>query len=89
MDDLILVGNNLAEINSIKSALHAAFKIKDLGALKYFLGFEIARSHKGIQICQRKYALNILSECGLLASKPAPTPMLKGTRLTATGGTPP
>lgn len=43
VDDLILAGNNISEINSIKSVLGAKFSIKDLGNLKYFLGFEISR----------------------------------------------
>lgn len=88
MDDIVLAGNSLPEINNIKAALHSNFHIKDLGHLKYFLGLEIAQSKIGIHICQRKYALDILDECGLLASKPATTPMTKGTRLNAQDGTP-
>lgn len=88
VDDLILAGNNLTEINSIKEFLHKTFKIKDLGHLKYFLGLEIARSQAGIHISQRKYALEILSDNGLLAAKPAPTPMPKNCRLSKDQGTP-
>lgn len=88
VDDLILAGNDLQEITSIKSELHNRFKIKDLGIgyLKYFLGLETARSKTRIHICQRKYTLDILSECGFLASKPVNTPMTKGTHLTQQGG---
>ena len=39
--------------------------MKDLGALKYFLGVEVARNPEGIFLCQRKYVLDILSEAGL------------------------
>lgn len=81
VDDLILAGNNLQEINTLKQFLHHNFKIRDLGALKYFLGLEIARSKQGIHISQRKYALDILSDTGFLASKPALTPMTKDTKL--------
>lgn len=80
VDDLILAGTNLDEISKIKAFLDLNFKIKDLGYLKFFLGLEIARSKSGIHMCQRKYALEILSDCGLLAPKPLSTPMVKGTR---------
>ena len=53
VDDIILAGNSMDEINSIKNSLHFSFRIKDLGQLKYFLGLK-----KGIHICQRKYALD-------------------------------
>lgn len=55
---------------------------------KKILGLEIARSKAGIHLCQRKYALDILSDCDLLAAKPDTTPMAKGTRLSKDQGTP-
>ncbi|KAK7332845.1 hypothetical protein VNO80_29601 [Phaseolus coccineus] len=81
VDDIILAGNSMEEINSIKNSLHSSFRIKDLGQLKYFLGLEIARTKKGIHICQRKYALDILNECGMLASKPSSTPLIPDTKV--------
>jgi len=44
-----------------------AFKHKNLGPVKYFLGFEIARNKTGILVCQRKYTLDLLESVGLLA----------------------
>ena len=80
VDDVILIGNSPFEITSIKQLLHHKFCIKDLGKLKYFLGLEVSRTSKGIHICQ-KYALDILFESGMLASKPCSTPMIKGNKL--------
>jgi hypothetical protein len=74
VDDIILAGNSLSEFNIIKNVLHQAFKIKDLGTLKYFLGLEVAHSHTGISLCQRKYCLDLLKDSGLLGSKPVSTP---------------
>ena len=50
MDDIILSGNDLGEINNIKEHLDLALKIKDLGPLKFFLSLEIARCSKGIHL---------------------------------------
>lgn len=49
--------------------------MKDLGFLKYFLGIEIDRDSFGFYLCQGNYALEIISEVGLLGSKPAFTPI--------------
>ena len=49
--------------------------MKDLGVLKYFFGIEVARSAVGISLCQRKYALDIVSECGLMGAPPASFPI--------------
>jgi len=75
VDDIMLVGNNLQEIQHVKTHLHNSFSIKDLGILCYFLGFEISHSPSGIVLNQRKYCLDLLSDNGLLACKPAFSPM--------------
>jgi hypothetical protein len=48
VDDVIIAGNSVSEIQSMKTALHHTFKIKDLGQLKYFLGLEVAHSKLGV-----------------------------------------
>ena len=88
VDDIVLTGNDNSEIIVITNHLHTAFKIKDLGNLKFFLGFEVARNSSRIHICQRKYALDILNDSGMLASKPVSTPMDYGTMLHVNSGTP-
>ena len=46
-----------------------------MGKLRYFLGIEVARSRKGINLSQRNYALDLLEETGLLGARPVDTQM--------------
>jgi len=88
VDDIILPGNDKEEIDRVKDALNKTFKIKDLGDLRYFLGFEVARSKKGIMMNQRKYALELLTDAGLLVCKPVVTFMDNLIKLSSTGSVP-
>lgn len=62
VDDIVLAGNNVSVVTAVKDFLSSKFKLKDLGALKYFLGLEIARSSTGIYLNRRKYTLDILKD---------------------------
>ncbi|OMO51187.1 Reverse transcriptase, RNA-dependent DNA polymerase [Corchorus capsularis] len=88
VDDVVLPCNNMEEIVRVKSYLHETFSIKDLGELKYFLGLEVARSSKGINLCQKKYIMDLLRDADFLEIKPCPTPILPETRLSKDQGTP-
>lgn len=52
MDDLILIGDHLQKISTLKSLLAKEFEIKDLKGLKYFLGMKIAQSNTRIVVSQ-------------------------------------
>ena len=84
VDDMLIAGNDLVLIEHTKQELHARFKIKDLGILRYFLGIEFSRSEKGILMNQRKYALELIEEMGLTAAKPSWTPLDINLKLTNT-----
>jgi hypothetical protein len=81
VDDILITGNDPVSITDIKKFLHNKFHLKDLGKLKYFLGIEISTSRTGIFISQRKYALEIIKDAGLLGAAPINTLMERGLKL--------
>ncbi|KAJ0892684.1 putative RNA-directed DNA polymerase [Helianthus annuus] len=83
VDDIVVTGNNIDEVNKIKGVLNLNFQIKDLGKLKYFLGIEVLYNKSGVCLNQRKYCLELLSEFGYLACKPIKTPIEQSYLITA------
>eukprot|EP00261_Vitis_vinifera_P033501 XP_019074744.1 PREDICTED: uncharacterized protein LOC100253049 isoform X2 [Vitis vinifera] len=81
VDDILITGNDPVSIATTKNFLHSHFHLKDLGDLKYFLGIEVSASKNGIFISQRKYALEIIEDAGLLGAAPIDTPMERGLKL--------
>ncbi|KAK3017954.1 hypothetical protein RJ639_005233 [Escallonia herrerae] len=78
VDDLILAGNNNTAYSLFKKYLNDdCFKLKDLGPLKYFWASKqhVDRVASFLSLSQCKYALDILFESGLSASKPVAFPM--------------
>ncbi|XP_043808343.1 uncharacterized mitochondrial protein AtMg00810-like [Manihot esculenta] len=81
VDDIIITGNDHDGISQLKQHLFSHFQTKDLGKLKYFLGIEVVQSKIGITISQRKYALDILEETGMLDCRHVDTPMDPNVKL--------
>ena len=75
VDDIILIGDYLVEMDRLKQSLTIDFEIKDLDALKYFLRMEVARSKKDIVVSQKKYILDLLKETRMSGCKPVDTPV--------------
>ncbi|KAE8724613.1 tir-nbs resistance protein [Hibiscus syriacus] len=75
VDDLIITGDDEAEIFQTKENLSVRFQMKELGQLKHFLGLEVDRTHEGILLCQQKYAKDLLKRFGMLECKSTSTPM--------------
>nr|XP_016476892.1 PREDICTED: uncharacterized protein LOC107798417 [Nicotiana tabacum] len=83
VDDLLVTRSSLRHIQQVRKDLQERFKMKDLGELKYFLGIELSRSQEGIAMCQRKYALEVVSELGLASAQPTTTPLEFNYKLTS------
>ena len=66
VDDIVITGSDNDGITQVKQHLCHHFQTKDLGKLRYFLGIEVTQSKDGIVLSQRKYAMDILEETGLL-----------------------
>ncbi|XP_062075355.1 uncharacterized mitochondrial protein AtMg00810-like [Humulus lupulus] len=88
VDDIVITGPTVTNLHQLQSSLHSHFNLKALGPLKYFLGFEIARSAAGLFLSQRQYTLQLLDDIGYLGCKPTVTPMDPRLKLDAFTGTP-
>jgi len=86
VDDIVIATTNSQACQKFKEYLNHCFSIKDLRPLKYFLGIEVATGPKGLFLCQRKYALEIVDDCGLLGAKPTDFPMEQNHKLALAKG---
>ena len=73
MNDLILFGKNMNDINELKQFLKKEFEMKNMRELQYFLGIQIHRNRKNqqLQIHQHDYINMILKHFGMKNSSSA------------------
>ncbi|XP_070040732.1 uncharacterized protein [Nicotiana tomentosiformis] len=82
VDDILLAGDDLTEMNSLKSYLDDQFKIKDLGSVHYFLGLEITTHPQGYLMSQHKYTSNLFTKFNCHHFSPVVTPLDPSVKLT-------
>lgn len=82
VDNVILIGNSIDDLNQCKFALHTKFIINDLDPSKYFLGLEVAKSFKATIISQTKFISDVLKNVDMMHCKPASFPLSQGLHLT-------
>ena len=88
VDDVILTGTNVSEIEELKTFLHDQFKIKDLGKLHYFLGMEVLYKDDGLIISQRKFVHDMLKHYKVASMNSCTSPLDAAVKLHAKEGTP-
>ncbi|KAG8494460.1 hypothetical protein CXB51_011869 [Gossypium anomalum] len=81
VDDMIITGNNEAEISMLKNELSVRFEMKNLGEVGCFLGLEIKRLNQGYFNCQHRYANQVLQLFNMGESREKSTPMEKCLKL--------
>lgn len=75
VDDLIISGPCVRDIQQFKSEMKRKFSMSDLGLLSYYLGIEVKQEGSGITLSQTAYASKILETAGMLNCNPSATPM--------------
>ena len=74
VDDIVVAGATEEAVNEIKSMLNENFKMDDCGALNWFLGMQILRTHDKITVDQKKYIETVLQQFNMSDCKAVATP---------------
>ena len=74
VDDIVVAGATEEAVNEIKSMLNENFKMDDRGALNWFLGMQILRTHDKITVDQKKYVETVLQQFNMSDCKAVATP---------------
>ena len=77
VDDMLIVGQDRAQISKLKEELAESFEMKDLGPAKPILGMEITRDRKNrrLWLSQERYVERILERFNMKEAKPVTTPL--------------
>ena len=81
VDDLLVIGDNLAKIQSVREALCAKYEMSLIRPLSLYLGVEFFNTPCSILMNHKNYILKCLHDLGLIECKPASIPMDPGLKL--------
>jgi hypothetical protein len=84
VDDMLVAGSNMQDINVLKKKLANSFAMKDLGAAKKILGMRITRDRKNrkLTLSQGEYTEKVLERFRMQNAKPVSTPLASHFKLT-------
>lgn len=74
VDDLLVTGSDMKEIDEFKRMMNAEFEMTDLGTLSYFLGIEFVQCKEGVFMHQKKYVTELLKKFNMFKCNEAMTP---------------
>ncbi|KAK8555198.1 hypothetical protein V6N12_009351 [Hibiscus sabdariffa] len=83
VDDILIIGNDIPTLQSVKAWLSSCFSMKDLGEAAYILGVKIYRdrSRRLLGLSQSTYIDKVLKRFNMEASKKGFLPMTHGISL--------
>ena len=86
VDDILLIGNDIEFLDSIKGYLNKRFSMKDLDEAAYILGIKIYRdrSRRFIGLSQSTYLDKVLKKFKMDQAKKGFLPVLQGVKLSQT-----
>ena len=86
VDGILLIGNDIEFLESIKGYLNKSFSMKDLGEATYILGIKIYRdrSRRLIGLSQSTYLDKVLKKFKMDQSQKGLLPVLQGVKLSKT-----
>ena len=73
VNDILLTGSNSVMLHHLIQLLSFKFKLRDLGAIHYFLGIKVQSTDMGLILRQPKYILDILTRAGMTSYNPVDT----------------
>ncbi|KAJ4719034.1 Retrovirus-related Pol polyprotein from transposon TNT 1-94 [Melia azedarach] len=86
VDDLLIIGSRIDDVNDFKQQLYQKFEMTDLGEMKFFLGLQVHQTAEGIFVSQQAYVINMLKKFRMQHCKPTSTPLIVNQKLTKFDG---
>jgi hypothetical protein len=88
VDDILLIGNDVQILNSVKEYLNNNFSMKDMGEAAYVLGIKVYRDRSRclLALSQSTYLDKVLKRFKMENSKKGNLPIVKGMSLSETQG---
>jgi hypothetical protein len=83
VDDMLVAGSNMQDINVLKNKLANSFEMKDLGAVNKILGMRLIRDRKNhkLTLSQGEYIEKVLERFRMKNVEPVSTPLAKNFKL--------